>query len=691
MQWSPTRREFLSVAGAGGVPATGVGSAPWSNTTDAIPDHPFAPEADVQWESGVSDDSVFLQPLPSGGLVAETTTGVAILDSDGSERWQTNVSAEHSDTFVAQRTQVPRYGTAVYVEERHGITAFDARDGDVLWRFTDRGRVDGSLAVPGTFFVTDSGIAALDAIDGRERWHVALPGGVWLRPVFDGDSLYVGTTKGSFHALDADSGTERWRVDFPPTTETEYNTNYPNIEVAGASAGSVLVWNSSNGALSAFDVEDGTQRWTFYMGETDTTFVGTIRDSVAYVADTTENTVSAVEIATGMPKWTFDVPTELSWQPSMFGDSVYVAGEDRLFALDSEDGNERWQSGAGRHPVGIMADTLVVGDPKNAVSGVSLRDGTLQWRHSYSADPAWMPQIQDDSIYVGTKSGSVYALSPPDSTPLYDAYRAATGPLGLATGGLLGTAALAGAYRRRKRANAPPPEPEAFEDYERLEAVTESDHAELFDAETPAGERVALKRLPDCDPDEFTDALETWASLDFLGVLEVRRWGTDPEPWLATEWASGGSIADCAAEMADEEICRAVADVAEIIHHAHREGVVHGRLVPGNILLTEDGVRVADWRLAAEVRDAPVWLAAPETEGSGEPNQSSVAERSSLDDRSSAVEVYQLGALADHLLSQKRADDLEGVLSTALAADPDDRYDSALKFADMLRWASSNR
>ncbi|MFC4552452.1 hypothetical protein, partial [Halorussus sp. GCM10023401] len=36
-------------------------------------------------------------------------------------------------------------------------------------------------------------------------------------------------------------------------------------------------------------------------------------------------------------------------------------------------------------------------------------------------------------------------------------------------------------------------------------------------------------------------------------------------------------------------------------------------------------------------------------------------------------------------------DELVAVLSRALASDPDDRYDSALKFADAVRWATSDR
>lgn len=265
---------------------------------------------------------------------------------------------------------------------------------------------------------------------------------------------------------------------------------------------------------------------------------------------------------------------------------------------------------------------------------------------------------------------------------------------------------MAGAYRRRNRTADASVAPEASAvgdgstaaaDFELVEPVADADHAEVHEARAPDGTRVALKRLPDDElapetPEIFGEAVETWADLGVPGVLDVREWGLDPVPWVATEYATGGSFSSKAADLTVAERVRVVASAAETVHRGHREGVTHGRLVPGNVLFTPDGVRVGDWRLSAELRDPPEEYRPPEAAFESESDSSTVD--------SAAADTYQLAAMARELLGgEEGADDadaevdgdvdaeVEDVLSRALADDPADRYDSALKFADALRWA----
>ncbi|PSQ46643.1 hypothetical protein BRD15_08680 [Halobacteriales archaeon SW_6_65_15] len=175
---------------------------------------------------------------------------------------------------------------------------------------------------------------------------------------------------------------------------------------------------------------------------------------------------------------------------------------------------------------------------------------------------------------------------------------------------------------------------------------------------------------------DFEAAVEKWADLDVPGALAVREWGTDPVQWVATEYATGGDLATKGGDLTVAERARVVATAAETVHRAHREGVTHGQLVPGNVLFAPDGVRVGDWRLAAELRSPPEGYRPPE---SGSDSGSAGSE---------AADAYQLAAMARDLLGDdERSDELRDVLRRALAADPADRYDSALKFADALRWA----
>lgn len=690
MQWSPTRREFLgavgfgSGVGTGSNPAAGVGNFSVGNATNVVPDHPFVPKAGVQWQIEVDESAIPLEQTDDA-LVTVTHDAVLAVEADGTERWRVEVemedSSDYPDVYVAT--------DSIYVDNDRRIRALDPDDGAVRWRFEgDETASVNEITSERVVASTLEGIVALSTANGREQWRFEPEnGGVWSWPHHDGDRFFVSTTEGLFYALAERDGSVLWQTQFPRQGENEYQTAYPHLSTVGVTSGIVVAQEGYDGPLYGLNSESGARLWTFEPTTETDSYGATIADGVVYVNDSP--VLRAVSTADGTERWRVDLDRELSWSPRLLEDALYVGGENRVDAI-STDGSERWQfvpgDDVGASVQGATAETVVVRS-REALYALDKNSGRVQWRFRYPNESVWFPQIQDDRVYLGTESGTVYALSPPNSTPLYDAYRTATSPLGVATGGLLGTGALAGAYRRHKRANAPPPDPEAFEDFELVESVAENSHTELFDARTPAGERVALKRLADFDPDEFTDALETWTNLDFRGVLEVRRWGTDPEPWLAMEWVAGGSIAGWTEELTTADLCRIVADVAEIVHCAHREEVVHGRLVPGNVLFSEDSVRVADWRLAPEVRESPAWLTAPENERLSGSEQSSEGERSPRDDRSPATDMYQLGALADRLLSVERTSDLKAVLSTALATDPAERYDSALKFADMLRWA----
>ncbi len=72
-------------------------------------------------------------------------------------------------------------------------------------------------------------------------------------------------------------------------------------------------------------------------------------------------------------------------------------------------------------------------------------------------------------------------------------------------------------------------------------------------------------------------------------------------PYVARDLVPGPSLAQRLAEgpLGTDEALRVAAAVADALSVAHRAGVVHGRVHPGNILLGPEGVRVTDFGLAA--------------------------------------------------------------------------------------------
>ena len=80
----------------------------------------------------------------------------------------------------------------------------------------------------------------------------------------------------------------------------------------------------------------------------------------------------------------------------------------------------------------------------------------------------------------------------------------------------------------------------------------------------------------------------------------ARRWGDGPAIFLVMEYVDGVTLA---ARLGDGPLPLALAlrvatQIADALDHAHRHGVVHADLKPGNIMLTRDSVKLLDFGLA---------------------------------------------------------------------------------------------
>lgn len=683
MQWSPTRREFLGVAGAGSLAPASAGTASRGNVTDAVPDHPFAPEVETRWSIDLDDSSIFPFELVDDTLYVGTPGTIHAVSTDGTRRWRHSVDSRFPNVVVGPKSAPPAADRTVYVSDDKRVYALDSAEGVVRWRYEGEGRQSVISAIRDVAVVLDDDLAAVSASDGRERWRFDLDGNLSSFPCYDGHLLYVGTNRGKLYALDP-VGAERWRVELPER-DGDSESEYPHLLTVETTADLVFAWGSEEGTLYAFETDDGTERWRVRTGENMYWFPGIVYSDTVYVND--RNTLRAFSVADGIERWRFDAESQLGGIPRAVDDTVYVGSEDRIYALSVAKGRERWRSAATTLPVDAIAGTHVATDLENSIHGLSVDDGGVRWRYDLEESLVMPPRVHDGSVYFGTESGTLGAISVPGSSLASDAYRTATSPAGLAVSGLLGGALAVGAYRRRNSDEAAddPPVPATFEDYEVVELVAETEVAEVHEARTPRGERVALKRFTpgELSEEQFAEAIRTWADLNHAGVLEIREWGTDPVPWVVTEYADA-TLPDRTADLTTEEFAHAVADVAETVHRAHRDGVVHGRLTPESVWFVDGNVRVGDWRLAAELRRS-------DEEVTPEDDTDRLAEmaRDLLADGQETAELFEVLSrvpVSDSADSVAAADSADST-NPVDPADPADRYDSLLKFADALRWA----
>jgi eukaryotic-like serine/threonine-protein kinase len=251
--------------------------------------------------------------------------------------------------------------------------------------------------------------------------------------------------------------------------------------------------------------------------------------------------------------------------------------------------------------------------------------------------------------------------------------------------------------------------PQEFDDYEIVKPLGSGQNGRVFLAlDTVLDRHVAVKFLSDSRPglaarQRLLLEARAAARIHHPNVVAIYRVGEhDDRPYLVSEFVRGTTLARLERPVAWQRALAIGVDLARGLAAAHRRGVLHRDLNPGNAIVDEEGaVKLLDFGLASfgggpgtgatgTVTGTPDYLA-PEL-WRGEP-----ASRRS--------DVYALGALLYHLIAGKTphadvaAEDLpraaverdapalEGdapssralaaVLARCLARDPDERFASA--------------
>jgi TolB-like protein/predicted Ser/Thr protein kinase len=263
--------------------------------------------------------------------------------------------------------------------------------------------------------------------------------------------------------------------------------------------------------------------------------------------------------------------------------------------------------------------------------------------------------------------------------------------------------------------------------YEILEEIGRGGMGVIYRARQRHSRRVvALKRVLGYHTDSretlirFRREAEAAASLDHPNILPIYDVGESEEgiPYFGMKYAAGGSLQEVGPALRDNrrEIIGLLAKVTRAVQYAHRRGILHRDLKPGNILLDGRGEPlVSDFGLAKWLdtsTDLTRTLTVFGTPGFIAPEQA----EGPAADLTPAADLYSLGAILFDLLTgrppflgehaiaviRQAADkpapklrslvrdagkDLETICARCLERDPSARYRSAGDLAeDLERW-----
>ncbi len=275
--------------------------------------------------------------------------------------------------------------------------------------------------------------------------------------------------------------------------------------------------------------------------------------------------------------------------------------------------------------------------------------------------------------------------------------------------------------------------------YEIISAIGAGGMGEVYRArDTRLNRSVAIKVLPEhfADRPELHERFErearTIASLNHPHICTLhdvgREGGTD---YLVMEYIEGETLAQRLAKgpLPIQQVLQYAIEIADALDKAHRKGITHRDLKPGNIMLTKSGAKLLDFGLAKLAQDA-----APVTPESQMPTMKEAITaqgtilgtlqymapeqvEGKLDQIDARTDIFAFGVVVYEMATGKKAFEgksqaslmakiletdpvpmstlapmtppaLDHVVKRCMAKDPDDRWQSAHDICEQLRWIS---
>jgi eukaryotic-like serine/threonine-protein kinase len=214
----------------------------------------------------------------------------------------------------------------------------------------------------------------------------------------------------------------------------------------------------------------------------------------------------------------------------------------------------------------------------------------------------------------------------------------------------------------------------------------------------------------------FMNEAQAAGRLHHAGIVSIFDVGENPEnqdPYIVLEYVAGESLNRILAREKKLPLAKALhlaEEIAEALDYAHAQGVVHRDIKPGNILVTEDGhAKVADFGIAklnlahftlpGRVLGTPAYMAPEQLSGEGVDGRSDlfslgvilyamVTGHSPFQGNSATTVCFKVAnrePVAATTFDLTLPQELDQVISRAMAKDPEQRYHRGSEFAEDVR------
>jgi eukaryotic-like serine/threonine-protein kinase len=301
----------------------------------------------------------------------------------GKVQWEANVRGAapqyffHGDVFIAADRIIASSDVDTSTGAEAGVHAFDRSTGRQLWKYPAGRGVLGAVIGSGTrvFAYTAAGeLIALNLQSGKREWSYDAKANAWESPVALGQRVFAGSDDGSLYALNIETGRVEWQQKLGAPVNTSIRAADSNV-YAGTKDGVMHRLAASSGEqLSSLKLDPalrpGTAPWL------------TRAALLVLLADEQANYRALVSVDPALDR--------VNW---------------RRAAPD------RWSTTR----ILTTERTVYLGTPAGEVTAYCLWDGSPAWSHKLANAPIRSIGGTDETLFVGTPQGTLYAIRPPQS------------------------------------------------------------------------------------------------------------------------------------------------------------------------------------------------------------------------------------------------------------------------------------
>jgi outer membrane protein assembly factor BamB len=246
-------------------------------------------------------------------------------------------------------------GKLVWKFDTHGGAV--ARDLPSLQSFTYDYFASAATVERGTVYIgsADKKLYAIEAENGREKWHFDTQGMVRSTPAVAGGRVFIGSFDHYVYSIDAETGALRWKFD----------TLQPVVSSPLVAGGTVYIGSRSSD-LFAFDAATGKVKWKYFYWSSWVESSARIHKGILYVGSSDHQQLFAIDALTGKRLWNTGTDGSAWSTPAVTDKLVYtgVVGVPGYFiehrggflAVDRDTGKIAW-----RFPMSIIKGETTYG------------------------------------------------------------------------------------------------------------------------------------------------------------------------------------------------------------------------------------------------------------------------------------------------------------------------------------------